>query len=106
MVPSSIASPPDFRDRLIRFWLLQYLQASAGKRTNDALLREFLRHIGACLGREELRDQLSWLERHGCIKLHAVEAFDAALTIAQLTPKGDDVVMDSIEIEGIARRPL
>lgn len=67
---------------------------------NDGVLQDALERLGHSVGRDLVRDDLAWLERHGLVNVSKA----GSCWIASLTIRGDDVATGRERVPGV-RRP-
>ena len=89
------------RIRSQRLWILRLLDASAGYRSNDGVIRAGLEHVGLPIAHADLLAQLCYLEDNSLIRVK--QRSDFAVWVIELTRAGQDVAQGLSLIEGIER---
>ena len=89
------------RIRSQRLWVLRLLDASAGYRANNELIRAGLNHVGLPIAHADLLAQLRYLEENSLIRVE--QRADFAVWVIELTRAGQDVAQGLLVIEGIER---
>lgn len=87
----------DFKLRDLRLTMLKSLQMQPGKQAHENILQHEARAFGLNYTREQIRDELRFLERAQAVKL--TEA--GSVIVATLKQRGKDHLDGLIELEGI-----
>lgn len=82
-----------------RLVLLRALQAAAQYRTNALLLRRYCEAVGHAVSADRLEQDLAWLAEQGLAQLQKA----GGVTVAVLTPRGQDVATGAAQVPGVAR---
>lgn len=91
-----------------RWFVLDAIAQMADRRLNADIILMILRNMGRPAGAEDVREDLEYLEREGCVTLerHTLSP-GRALWVATLTVEGLQVRDNTREVPGVAlRRPL
>jgi hypothetical protein len=68
---------------------------------NEGVLQDALDSVGHKVARDLVRDDLSWLQRHGLVSI--VELKGGDLWVANLTKRGEEVAQGRERVPGVKR---
>lgn len=81
-----------------RLVILRFLNEIVGNSANESVLETAANKIGVTSTREDIRDELSFLQERGCIK---IEWYADKCMVAKLTRRGQYVAEGKENIYGI-----
>lgn len=87
----------EYKLRDLRLTMLKSLNAQPGHQANETILRHEARAFGLNYTREQVRDEMRFLERANAVKI--VEA--GSVLVATLRQRGEDHLEGLIALEGI-----
>lgn len=82
-----------------RLAILLLLAESDAYSANEYLLRGALEGFGHNVGTDLLHTEFAWLEEQGLLRIRR----SAAVTVAELTPRGLDVAKGNAQVPGVKR---
>lgn len=83
----------------LRLTLLRLLDAASACTLNDSLLRDAAASYGINASRDQVRQELAWLEQAGLITMQDL----SVLKIATLTERGCEVAAGRERVPGVQR---
>ncbi len=86
-----------------RLVILRLLSEADRYTLNESTLRTAAAHIGHHAGRDEIRADLEFLERHRLVRLERLDVASGVLMVAHLSGDGEEVAGGRPHV-GVARR--
>lgn len=87
--------------RDLRLTMLKSLKAQHDKTANEKILQMEARAFGLSYTREQIRDELRFLERAQAVKITEVGGTSGSVLVATLRQRGQDHLDRLIELEGV-----
>ncbi len=86
-----------------RLTILRVLCDAQGNTANHYVLQTILNTLGHSVSRDVVRGDLAWLAEQGLVNAAEITAAGASVTVAALTPRGDDVAAGRAVVPGVKR---